>query len=205
MKRRDSFKALVASTVAGFVLASCDDKKTSEHEHTLDASTGNFHQTPEEIERDKKLLADKFFTPDEFKTVSRLVDMIIPADEKAGGALDAKTPEFIEFMMKDKPKMQTPMRGGLRWLDLQCLKRFEKPFVACAEKEQTTMLDLIAYPEKATPDMKQGVAFFNTMRNLTATGFYTSEIGMKYLGYDGNRPNNWDGVPADVLKQYGFA
>ena len=65
--------------------------------------------------------------------------------------------------------------------------------------------DEIAYPKKAKPEMQQGVAFFNLMRNLTATGFYTSEIGVKDVGYLGNTPNQWNGVPDDVLKQYGLS
>jgi hypothetical protein len=66
------------------------------------------------------------------------------------------------------------------------------------------MIDEIAFPEKAKPEMKQGVAFFNLMRDLTATGFFTSQIGIKDLGYAGNKPNQWDGVPQDVLDQYGL-
>ena len=97
------------------------------------------------------------------------------------------------------------MRGGLRWLDLQCLNRFEKPFKNCSHDQQMEMVDLIAWPNKVKPGMQQGVAFFSLMRNLTATGFYTSEIGGKDIGYMGNRPNQWNGVPDDVLKQYNLA
>ncbi|MEY3687906.1 MAG: hypothetical protein RIR84_747, partial [Bacteroidota bacterium] len=61
------------------------------------------------------------------------------------------------------------------------------------------------YPQKAAPEVAQGVAFFNLMRNLTATGFYTSKIGVEDIGYKGNQPNQWNGVPDDVLKQYGVA
>ena len=43
------------------------------------------------------------------------------------------------------------------------------------------------------------------MRNLTLTGYYTSEIGVKDLGYQGNRPGVWDGVPQDVLDQHGLS
>ena len=43
------------------------------------------------------------------------------------------------------------------------------------------------------------------MRNLTMTGYYTSEWGIKDLGYQGNQPNVWDGVPQDVLDQHGVA
>ena len=53
--------------------------------------------------------------------------------------------------------------------------------------------------------MAPGVSFFNLMRNLTASGFYSSEIGVKDIGYAGNVPNQWNGVPADVLKQYKLA
>ena len=67
------------------------------------------------------------------------------------------------------------------------------------------IIDLIAWPEKAKPEMEGGVKFFNMLRNLTATGYFTSEIGFKYLGYVGNRPNVWDGVPEEVMKKHGFA
>jgi gluconate 2-dehydrogenase gamma chain len=97
------------------------------------------------------------------------------------------------------------MRGGLRWLDVQCLKRFEKSFRDCSEAQRIEMVDEIAWPKKAKPEMAQGVAFFNLMRNLTASGFYTSEIGVKDMGYAGNLPNKWNGVPDEVLKQYNVA
>ena len=110
---------------------------------------------------------------------------------------------------------QVPMRGGLRWLDLQCLNRYEKPFKDCSSQQQIQMVDQIAYPivtdslsktdRKIRPEMGQGIAFFNKMRDLVMTGFYTSEIGVKDLGYMGNTPNMWNGVPDDVLKQYGYA
>jgi hypothetical protein len=122
-----------------------------------------------------------------------------------GSASDAKVPAFLEFIVKDKPEHQTPLRGGLRWLDVQCLNRFGKSFKDCSPDRQMEMVDEIAWPAKAKPEMRPGVAFFNLMRNLVATGFYTSEIGMKDMGYIGNVPNQWNGVPADVLKQYNLA
>jgi len=114
-------------------------------------------------------------------------------------------PEWIEFIVKDMPEHQVPMRGGLRWLDLQCIKRFEKAFKDCTPQQQIQMVDEIAYPKKAKKEMAQGVAFFSLMRNLTATGFYTTEMGGKDIGYMGNVPNQWKGVPDDVLKKYNLA
>jgi gluconate 2-dehydrogenase gamma chain len=94
------------------------------------------------------------------------------------------------------------MRGGLRWLDVQMAKQYNKPFKDCSQQQQVAMVDAIAYPKKAKPNMKQGVSFFTLMRNLTASGFYSSEMGIKDVGYAGNKPNQWNGVPDEVLKQY---
>ncbi|GAB3546204.1 gluconate 2-dehydrogenase subunit 3 family protein [Spirosoma fluminis] len=155
-----------------------------------------------EAERDAKLHAETFFTPAELQTVTVLSDIIIPADAKSGSASQAGVPAFIEFMMKDQPRNQTPMRGGLRWLNNTCVKRYGKPFVQCARDQQIDMVEQIAYPGKVAPGMTQGVAFFTMMRNFVLGGFYTSKMGIEDLGYMGNTPNQWDGVPTDVLAQY---
>src|SRR5258707_12858916 len=101
-------------------------------------------------------------------------------------------------------KHQTLMRRGLKWLDLHCMKKFNSSFVDCSATQQIEMVDAIAFPEKAKPEMQQGVAFFNLMRDLTATGFFTTKMGIEDVGYMGNAPGTWTGVPADVLKQYGM-
>ena len=210
MDRRKSIKALVVGTVsAGVVLEACKDgdKKASEvnapgadadKQFTLD-------RQPIEQERYKEITSKTFFTENEMATITILGNIIIPKDEVSGSASDARVPEFIEFIVKDMPHYQTPMRGGLRWLDMQCFKRYEKAFKDCSQEQQMEMVNEIAWPNKAKPAMAPGVSFFNQMRDLTATGFYTSEIGVKDLGYVGNRPNQWNGVPDDVLKQYNVA
>nr|WP_294902634.1 gluconate 2-dehydrogenase subunit 3 family protein [uncultured Lacibacter sp.] len=207
MKRRDSIRAILVGTVASSVLVdackSADEKANASSSSSTPASTIDRTKTEAEIEA--KLMAETFFSKHEMATITVLADIIIPKDEVSGSASEAGVPDFIEFIVKDMPQHQTPMRGGLRWLDLESSKRFEKAFVDCDGKQQIAIVDDIAYPEKAKPEMKQGVAFFNLMRNLTATGFYTSQIGVKDLGYVGNQPNQWNGVPDDVLKQYGVA
>lgn len=202
MKRRDSLKAL---SLTGFGLA-------------VGPAEANVPAPPDvkplkipggrqkfEAERDLKLNTEKFFTPHELQTVTVLSDIILPADERSGSASQAGVPAFIEFMMKDQPKSQTPMRGGIRWLDNTCVKRYGKQFVQCTKTQQIDMVEQIAYPKLAKPDMTQGASFFSLMRNMTVTGFYTSPMGIKDIGYVGNVPNQWDGVPEDVLKQYGLA
>jgi gluconate 2-dehydrogenase gamma chain len=206
MDRRKSIKALVVGTVsAGILVEACklEDKKPTEPKQAQ--APNDADRMEEEIVFNKTLEEEKFFNEHEMTTITILADIVIPRDEVSGSASDAKVADFIEFIVKDKPEHQTPMRGGLRWLDLQSLKRFEKAFARLDEKQQLEIVNDIAYPKKAKTEHKQGVAFFNLMRNLTMSGFYTSEIGVKDLGYIGNRPNQWNGVPADVLKQYNLA
>jgi len=208
MKRRELIKALGLTAISsGILLESCDTG-TKKAPAVEAKDTGSLAlvdgREAFEIARQKQLEAATFFNEHEMRTITVLADIIIPKDEKSGSASDAKVPEFIAFIVKDIPAHQLPMRGGLKWLDMQCLKRYDKPFVDCAQKEQLEIVTEIAYPLKAKPEMKQGVAFFGLMRNLTATGFYTSEMGIKDIGYVGNSPNKWEGVPQDVLKQYGL-
>ncbi len=203
MDRRKLLKVIATGALAApAVIAGCntDDKKiiAAEAEPTF-----SLDRNPAELEYEKKLLAQPdFFTAEEMATITVLADIIIPKDAVSGSASDAKVPEFIAFIVKDMPTHQVPMRGGLRWLNMQCLTRYEKAFAQCSQQQQIEMVDMIAYPKKAKPEMSQGVAFFTLMRNLTASGFYTSAIGVQDIGYAGNKPNQWNGVPADVLKQY---
>lgn len=209
MKRRDSIKAILVGTVASSVLVdackTADEKANAPEASSSTTPASTIDRTKVEAEIEAKLMAETFFTPHEMATITILADIIIPKDEVSGSASEAGVPDFIEFIVKDMPQHKTPMRGGLRWLDLESSKRFQKAFKDCSTQQQIAIVDDIAYPEKAKPEMKQGVAFFNLMRNLTSTGFYTSEIGVKDLGYMGNKPNQWNGVPDDVLKQYGLA
>ncbi|MEJ7740332.1 MAG: gluconate 2-dehydrogenase subunit 3 family protein [Chitinophagaceae bacterium] len=203
MNRRESLKALTISTLsAGVLLKACKPK--DQKAEVSKQTEGEPDRPRNEIERNKKLNAEKFFTEHEMATITVLGDIIIPKDDKSGSASDAKVPEFIEFIVKDMPDHQIPMRGGLRWLDVQMLNRHNNAFKDCTSEQQLKIVNEIAYPAKAEPEMQQGVAFFNRMRSLTATGFFTSKIGIDDLGYVGNRPNQWNGVPDDVLKQYGL-
>lgn len=203
MKRRDSLKAIALTAISsGVLLQSCDANK--KETAATPVKTSGIDRHPSELVRDEKLLAEKFFDDHEMNTIKVLIDIIIPKDETSGSATDAGVHDFIEFIVKDMPRHQLPMRGGLKWLDVQCLKRHNKTFIDSSSEQQLALVDEIAYPDKAKPEMKQGVTFFNLLRDLTATGFFTSQMGLKDLGYAGNTPNRWNGVPQDVLDQYGL-
>ncbi|MBG6234439.1 hypothetical protein IWX76_000994 [Pedobacter sp. CAN_A7] len=205
MNRRDSLKALGLTALStGVLLQACKPDAAKDQSEIAAKDSKQPGREAFEVERDKALNAAKFFDDHEMATITILADIIIPKDGKSGSASDAKVPDFIEFIVKDMPGHQTPMRGGLKWLDIQCLSRYGKTFKDASAEQRIDMVDDIAYPNKVKPGMAQGVAFFNKMRDLTASGFFTSEIGVKDMEYLGNTPNQWRGVPDDVLKQYGF-
>jgi gluconate 2-dehydrogenase gamma chain len=148
----------------------------------------------------------KFFTTHEHATVRLLVDLIIPKDERSGSATDAGVPEFMDFMMIDQPARQTAMRGGLAWIDRECVRRYDKPFVECAAEQQTALLDDIAWPQTARKELSHGVAFFNSFRDLTASGFWTTKMGMDDLQYMGNTfVAEWKGCPDEAVKKLGLS
>ncbi|MEQ6119353.1 gluconate 2-dehydrogenase subunit 3 family protein [Reichenbachiella sp. MALMAid0571] len=206
MDRRDSLKSLLVGSLAGGLLingctpaeevVSTTPEKAGEEKH--------YGRTPKEKKRDTDLMSDKFFSEHELATVAVLCDIILPANDEFGSATDAGVHEFIEFMSKDMPRHQLPLRGGLMWLDNRSNNKFGLEFKSCTDDQQKSLLDEIAYPDKAAPEVQQGVKFFSLMRDLTLSGYYTTQEGFKDLGYKGNTPNVWDGVPQDVLDKHGM-
>src|SRR5947207_659217 len=97
-------------------------------------------------------------------------------------------PEFIDLLTSENKDYQVALGGGLMWLDNTCLDRYDKTYLDCTADQQKEILDLIAYRKNAKkdPSLGQGIEFFSFLRKLTADGFFTSEIGINYLGYVGN-------------------
>lgn len=128
----------------------------------------------------------KFFDPHQWQTLRKLCALIIPPDEKSGGAIEANAPEFIDLLTSENPEFQTQLVGGLRWLDAYCRNHYHEPFLNCPPAQQKATLDLLAYRKNSTPQISQGISFFSLLRNLTADGFYTSKVGIEDIGYVGN-------------------
>jgi hypothetical protein len=196
VKRRTVLQMMAAAPVAA-AFAWTEAEAAQAHEHAQAARAT--------ATKAGSAYKPKFFTPHEWATVRLLVDIIIPKDERSGSATDVGVPEFMDFMMNDQRERQTAMRGGLAWLDVECQKRFDKTFLDCAADQRTAVLDDIAWPQKATPALSNGVAFFNSFRDLTATGFWTTKVGMQDLQYMGNTfVAQWKGCPTEVLKKLGI-
>lgn len=148
--------------------------------------------------------APKFFTPHELATASLLADLVIPKDERSGSATDAGVPQFMDFILDENEGMRTAFRGGLAWLDAECRRRFGREFVDAADTQRRQILDDIAWPAKARKELSQGVAFFNRFRDLTASGFFSSRLGVEDLQYIGNQfVTEWQGCPTAALEKLG--
>jgi gluconate 2-dehydrogenase gamma chain len=193
--RRTMLRLLAAApAAAGFAWTEAEAQEA--HTHAQAAQTA--------ATKTGTVFKPKFFTAHEWATVRMLVDIIIPRDERSGSATEAGVPEFMDFMMIDQPGRQTAMRGGLAWLDRECVSRYDKMFVDCTSADRTRVLDEIAWPQKAPETVSHGVAFFNAFRDLTASGFWTSKMGIKDLDYQGNVfVPEWKGCPDAVLKKLG--
>jgi gluconate 2-dehydrogenase gamma chain len=141
----------------------------------------------------------KYFSAAQYATLVFLCDVIIPKDEKSGGAVEAGAPEFIDLLTSENPEFQLKLGGGLFWLDAACTDRYGNVFLECTAEQKKEILDLIAFRKNAKKDpaLSQGVAFFAFLRNLTCDGFYSSKIGIEDLGYIGNTSlREFPGCPA---------
>lgn len=209
MDRRASLKSLMLGTVAGgLAVHGCRPKEAAEAAELAIPEPGfGYGRTKQEIAQINKLQGEAYFNPHEMETIVVLANLILPPDEKFGGPVDAGVPEFIEFMAKDYEPFQATLRGGLMWLDHKSNTEFEMEFKSATEPQQKELLDEIAWYEPEIPMDEQPleIQFFNLMRNLTLCGYYTSKQGIEELGYQGNMPNVWDGVPQEVLDKHGLA
>jgi len=177
ISRRDILKSLTLTAVGGSVLRVIPLEAAEYAHHMVNA---------------EKVAAEtytpKFFSAHAYKTLQSLCNTIIPADDESKGAIEAGAPEFIDLLTSENAEYQVALGGGLMWLDNTCIDRYEKAYLDCTPAQQKEILDQIAYRKNAKkdPGLGQGIEFFSFLRKLTADGFFTSEIGINYLGYIGN-------------------
>ena len=196
MTRRDAVQLLAALPAAAFL-----SWPTAQQEKAR-----NFVSNALRAAAEGTPYAPKFFTAAEYRAVRVLGDMILPRDDRSGSASDAGVPEFMDFTMTDRPRSQDWMRKGLAWINAQSQSRFGKTFADASQSQREAILNDIAWPDKAPASMADGVGFFNRFRDLTATGFWSSEIGVKDLRYMGNVfAPNWNGCPPEALKKLGVS
>jgi gluconate 2-dehydrogenase gamma chain len=196
MKRRDMLKAAAAVPMAFTPFSSADGAKAALHAITAlaEQAQGAAPYRP------------KYFKTDEWREVRALVDLIIPRDARSGSATDAGVPEFMDWLCNDNPASYTWIREALRWIDGFAYDSFHKAFANCTDAERRALLDQIAWPKKAKREVAEGVSHFNRLRDFTASGFFSSQMGVKDLEYMGNvAVPEWKGCPQPVLDKLGVS
>jgi hypothetical protein len=179
ISRRDILKSLTLTAITGSVLRVIP-LEAAEYAHRMVRA--------ERAAAEDQVYAPKFFSAHFYKTLQSLCQTIIPSDDDAKGAIEAGAPEFIDLVTSENKDYQLALGGGLMWLDNTCIDRYGSAYLDSTAEQQKEILDLIAYRANAKkdPSLGQGVEFFAFLRKLTADGFFTSEIGIEYLGYIGN-------------------
>jgi hypothetical protein len=141
----------------------------------------------------------KALTPHEYKTLEKLADLIIPADDNSPGATAAGACEFIDLLASQNPQLLGIYTGGIAWLDQSSQRLYSKDFVGAAPQQQTTLLDLIAYRKNESPATGPGIKFFEWARRMVVDAYYTSPAGIKAIGYMGNTAVAKFEVPQDAI------
>ena len=147
----------------------------------------------------------RFFTAAEWRTVRLLADIVVPKDERSGSATDAAVPEFMDLVLAEgSESQQVAIRGGLAWLEREARDRHGHGFAECGGAEQVGLVELVAWPERAAPELSQGVAFFSRFRDLALSGFWSSKMGVEDLRYLGNTfVAEWKGCPPEATGKLG--
>lgn len=154
----------------------------------------------------------KFFTRQEYQTVTGLSELIVPADERSGSAVDAGAPEFIDLLCSENTELARIYSGGLAWIEAWMRRHHGTGFLRSSAIQQTGLLDQLVAAEQAADtgtdkpgtanpsEMEPGVKFFQWIRKMAVDAYYTSEIGIADLGYQGNTALETYTVPVEAIE-----
>jgi hypothetical protein len=171
--RRESLKIIGAiGTTCAFPFSA--DELYGQHVHVSNPQPPEGPYTP------------KFFSADEFETLSRVTELIIPTTDTPG-AIGAGVPRYIDGVVSANPEHKKRFRDGLAWLNHESARRYRKTFAKLTESQQIKLLTPLSEAVDSGGKMGVGERFFEMVKNMTADGYYTSQIGLvRELGYSGN-------------------
>jgi gluconate 2-dehydrogenase gamma chain len=176
ISRRDLLKSLSMTALAGSAFRGVS-LEVAQHAHTMVS-----------VQRAAGYYTPKFFSAHQYETLRALCQAIIPPGPEGGGALEAGAPEFIDLLTSENKDFQLQYGGGILWLDSTCTDQYGQTYLKCTSAQQEEILNLIAFRKSTEKDPRlgPGIEFFSALRKITADGFFTSEIGIRYVGYVGN-------------------
>jgi gluconate 2-dehydrogenase gamma chain len=196
VSRRDLFNIIGAVPAAAAIAAPVAAAQTAQRHQ---------HGTAESPPNTKGPYQRQTFNDQQWRTVRVLCDLILPADERSGSAVQAGVPEFLDDWIAFRTEQdgnedfRAEIFGGLMWLDRESSRLFQKDFADASIDQQKQILDRIAYPQKAAKEDEIWARFFSQFRKLTVGGFFSSKIGVADLPYLGNRVVvHWEGCDPKV-------
>ncbi len=219
ISRRGALKVIAAGAALG-AAGSCAPEDPAQSTDSAHEALSGFNPLPPSnpmaagTATDPDLLApvvpwDMVLTDEEMRLVAALADVIIPADERSPAASTVGVPDYVnEFVSAPgHEEALIALRGGLAWLNRAARERFEAAdFPALTLAQQHEICDEICFEPDASAELKPQARFFDQFRDMVSTGFWTTEEGMRDLGYVGNIPlPSFDGPPPEVLEQLGLA
>ncbi len=93
-----------------------------------------------------------FFTAQQFAALRKLCAILMPAVNKAPGAIEARAPEFLDFLIGHSPaERQQLYRAGLDALNTQARQQFQKPFDEVDDSQAATILKPLQTPWSYDP------------------------------------------------------
>ncbi len=162
------------------------------------ASAAAAREFPSDYDASKSLArADwkpAFLDSHQNETLIALSDLIIPATETPG-AKEALANRFIdEILAAESRDNQKDFLNALAFLDGEAQDRYRTAFVHATREQQIEMLAYLAYPQslETWPGVKNDSLahqHFQTLKDWISRAYYSSEIGQKELGYDGEFPH----------------
>ncbi|MBI2689951.1 MAG: gluconate 2-dehydrogenase subunit 3 family protein [Acidobacteria bacterium] len=216
--RRDALRRIALSLTAAGALRDLD-AQSAQHVHSAAAA-----------ETKGGKYAPKVFNEHEWATIAKLSELVVPADDRSGSALDAGAPQFIDVLCSQNEELAAIFTGGISWFDAEMRKRAGREFLDAAPAEQTALLDTIVaagrtvreqhaeqelfarapqyksfsnYTVKPGTDLAPGVRFFDWARRLIVDAYFTSPIGIKDVNYIGNMALSKYEVPKEAI-DYAF-
>jgi hypothetical protein len=174
--RRAALQILAGAVGAGFALPSSAEAQHPIHQHLANPSA--IEQAQKAVAASAPELLPEFLDAHQVKTLEALSEAIVP------GSTSARVAPFLDQLLAvDSPATQRAFVGALGAFDMTAMKKHGKGWVAITAAEQDALLR-----EASTADLKTSAlrTHFENLKGWIAGAYYSSEQGMRELGWNGN-------------------
>lgn len=180
INRREMVRRLMLAGGAGLAIPAIaegfpDSQRAAEHTAHRETSS-----SPAEAGQ-----SPKFLDPHQFQTLGVLAERIIPGSGKA------EVSSFIDLLLSvDTQEAQKKFLESLSAFEAESLRRFSHPYIDLTEIHQNEILTSASTAEPGSASKGQPLQLtmrdhFENLKGWISGAYYSSEIGMKSLGWTG--------------------